>query len=134
MMKLIPVLKRQLTRYINARPRVQKVAQRRIAHLLRQWLTQLRLRCIFQQLLNFTYVNLDAVADLSDYLPASYLKRNISLIFRIVLLQFAMPSSLKWASIASCFENVGKDPEFAVLFSLRTGVHFEQECAPVRVV
>ena len=59
-------------------------------------------------------------------LSASYLKRNISLIFRIVNLRFAIPSSLKWTSIASCFNNIGKVPEFAVLFSLRTGVHFEQ--------
>ena len=60
-------------------------------------------------------------------LLASYLKHNYSLIFRMVNLWFAIPSSLKWTSIASCFKNVGKDPEFAVLFSLRTGVHVEQE-------
>ena len=62
-------------------------------------------------------------------LPALYFKRNIYLIFRIVNLRFAVPASSKWTSIASCFKNVGKDPEFANLFSLRTGVHFEQESA-----
>ena len=82
-------------------------------------------------------------------LPASYLKRNISLIFRIVNLQLTISSSLKWTSIASCFKNVGKDLEFAFCFHsepaftssknqcslrIRKGFHFEQEYAPVRVV
>ena len=104
-MNFIPVWKRQLTPYTNVRPRVQKLAQHRIAHPLRQWPTQLRLCGFFQQFLNRTYTEAKQALPLVCLidLPASYLKRNISLIFRIVILQFALPSSLKWTSIASCF-------------------------------
>ena len=66
MMNFNSVWKRQLTPYTNARPRVQKVAQRRIAHLLRRWPTQLRLCGFLQQFLNRTYANLGAAAGLSD--------------------------------------------------------------------